>query len=173
MFGTAGSLSKAIPSSCGSFSSSSLSNPASRAAVWSSSSASASLSDSSAATVSSTAGLVLALALVLETLDEALSPDAGLLDSDTVTFSTFPGATLTVVFFAGFSWGSRKSSARFLVDLVDFAGAAVAGVSLLTSFLTLVVSVFLRADLGAGFSAVVVLTFLVVTLGSDAPVMLN
>jgi hypothetical protein len=90
--------------------------------------------------------------LVFETFDEALS-----------------GLTV-VVFFAGFSSGSRKSSARFLVDLVVLAGA-----SSLTSFLALVavvvvVSVFLRADFGAGFSTVVVLTFLVVTLGSDAPV---
>lgn len=49
------------------------------------------------------------------------------------------------------------------------AGAATAGSSLLAALVTLTVSVFLRADLGAGFSMVVVLTFLVVTLGSDAP----
>lgn len=75
-----------------------------------------------------------------------------------------------VVFFAGFSSGSKKSSARFLVDLVALVDA-----SSLTSFLGLVamvvvVSVFLRDDFGAGFSTVVVLTFLVVTLGSDAPI---
>ena len=100
---------------------------------------------------SSTAAFGLALALAFETFDEALSG-------------------LTAV-FAGFSSsGSKKSSARFLVDLVALAGA-----SSLTSFLALVavvvvVSVFLRTDFGAGFSTVVVLTFLVVTLGSDAPI---
>lgn len=105
-----------------------------------------------------------ALAFAFETFDEALSA-AGLTDSVTVTFSTFPGATLTVVFFTGFSSGSKKSSARFLVDLEGLVDAAVDS----TSFLGFAVSVFLRADLGAGFSTIVVLTFLVVTLGSDAP----
>jgi len=173
MLGTAGSLSKAMPSSCGSFSSSLLSKPASRAAVWSSSSASASLSVSLARAISSfsTAGLGAALALVFETFDAALS---GLTVSVTVTFSTFPGVDLTVVvFLTGFSSGSRKSSARFLVDRVSLVDVAT-GAASLVSFLALVVvvvvvSIFLRADFGAGFSTTVVLTFLVVTLGSDAP----
>ena len=91
-----------------------------------------------------------------------------------VTFSTFPGAVLTVVvFLTGFSSGSRKSSARFLVDrvsLVDVATGAASLVSVLALVVVaVVVSVFLSADLGAGFSTTVVLTFLVVTLGSDAP----
>jgi hypothetical protein len=115
--------------------------------------------------------------LVFETFDEALS--AGLIVSMTVTFSTFPGVVLTIVVFftgfsTGFSSGSRKSSARFLVDrvvLVDVATGAASLVSFLALVMVVVVvSVFLRADLGAGFSTTVVLTFLVVTLGSDAPV---
>lgn len=112
------------------------------------------------------------MALVFETFDAALS---GLTVSVTVTFSTFPGAVLTVVvFLTGFSSsGSRKSSARFLVDRVVLVDVATEAASLI-SFLALgavvvVVSVFLSADLGAGFSTTVVLTFLVVTLGSDAP----
>jgi hypothetical protein len=101
----------------------------------------------------------------------------------TVTFSTFPGVFLTTVVFlmgfstgfsTGFSSGSRKSSARFFVDRVVLVDVAT-GTASLTSFLALVVvvvvvSVFLRADLGAGFSTIVVLTFFVVTLGSDAPI---
>lgn len=114
-----------------------------------------------------------ALALVFETFDAALS---GLTVSVTVTFSTFPGVDLTVVvFLTGFSSGSRKSSARFLVDRVSLVDVAT-GAASLVSFLALVVvvvvvvvSVFLRADFGAGLSTTVVLTFLVVTLGSDAP----
>ena len=112
------------------------------------------------------------MALVFETFDAALS---GLTVSVTVTFSTFPGVDLTVVvFLTGFSSGSRKSSARFLVDRVSLVDVAT-GAASLVSFLALVVvvvvvvSVFLRADFGAGFSTTVVLTFLVVTLGSDAP----
>ena len=175
MLGTAGSLSRAMPSSWGSFSSSLLSKPASRAAVWSSSSASASLSVSLARAISSssTAALGLALALVFETFDEALS---GWTVSVTVTFSTFPGAVLTTVFVfltgfsAGFSSGSRKSSARFLVDRVSLVDVATGVASFLALVVVVVtVSVFLRADFGAGFSTIVVLTFLVVTLGSDAP----
>jgi hypothetical protein len=124
---------------------------------------------------SSTAGLGAALALVFETFDEALS---GWTVSMTVTFSTFPGVFLTTVVFltgfsTGFSSGSRKSSALFFVDRVVLVDVAT-GAASLTSFLALVVvvvvvSVFLRADLGAGFSTIVVLTFFVVTLGSDAP----
>lgn len=111
------------------------------------------------------------MALVFETFDAALS---GLTVSVTVTFSTFPGVDLTVVvFLTGFSSGSRKSSARFLVDRVSLVDVAT-GAASLVSFLALVVvvvvvSIFLRADFGAGFSTTVVLTFLVVTLGSDAP----
>jgi hypothetical protein len=54
---------------------------------------------------------------------------------------------------------------------VDVATGAASLVSFLAFVMVVVVvSVFLRADFGAGFSTTVVLTFLVVTLGSDAPV---
>jgi hypothetical protein len=54
---------------------------------------------------------------------------------------------------------------------VDVATGAASLVSFLALVMVVVVvSVFLRADLGAGFSTTVVLTFFVVTLGSDAPV---
>lgn len=104
--------------------------------------------------------------LAFDTFEAALSPAAGFTDSTTVVFSTFPGAALTVVFFVGFCSGSRKSSARFLIDLLAFAGAATVA----SSFWTLVDSAFFEADFEVGFSTVVVLTFLVVTLGSVAPV---
>jgi hypothetical protein len=96
--------------------------------------------------------------LVLETLDEALS---GLTDFATVIFSAFPGVTVTVAL----TIGASSCSAFFFVDLVDRAGATTVA-STLTTFL----SVFLGAVAGVGFSTIVVLTFLVVTLGSDAPV---
>ena len=189
-FGREGSLLTSIPfssSSCGSFSSSSLSKPARSAAVWSSilSSSSSSASESP----DSYAGVALAFGAAFAGFDAAFADlSAGFATGDFFSLTSVTFAAASSAFFTGvaffvclalagaasvffstcgfsFSW-SIRSSAFALGSFVCLTETAS------ESPLTMVrLAVFFGAgfDFGASASVLEILVFFAATVGSGAP----